>query len=116
MEFDINNYPGEVVMHCPEEWMAELFCNFLHKNGMKWCTGVPYINKTNYDKYGENTTYSFNTGQICYMDYFKSKGYTVLEFADFDFGTTDESVAADDLDTEIIDMYLAQFSVRNDAV
>ena len=84
-KFRLEDYQGvAVVMHCGTEEKAIIFCNFLHDNSKKWCTGVSYKNKTNWKEHKENTCYNFKADTYSCKKYF-SKSHVILEFDDFDW-------------------------------
>lgn len=112
MEFNIDNYPGKVVMHCPEKWMAEEFCNYLHSIGGSWRSGISYNTRTNYSAHGKETCYWFNNGEFGNLTFFKRHGYEVLEFEEFaenfPFGIKDEITVSED-DAERFDIFFNGF-------
>lgn len=64
MKFNLNDYKGKnVCMHCRTEEDAKQFCDFLHKAGLKWISGVSYAEETYWYINGVNTVYYFNEGQ-----------------------------------------------------
>lgn len=83
MIFDINKYPGNVVMHCKTKEEAESFCQYLHENGRKWGSGHSYIGKTNYSDYKSETAYNFNSGCFCPLVYYRNADYKILEWSDY---------------------------------
>ena len=88
-KFDINDYPGNYVMHCSTKKDAKTFCRYLSWSGKKWCDGDSYIHKNNYDVYGDKTCYNFNGGTFADIQcYFGPNAFypaTILEFNDFDW-------------------------------
>ena len=85
MKFNINNYKGKYVMHCKTKEEAREFCNYLHSIGRKWNNGEFYINQSCYYTYREDTVYFFNDDAFDDVEYAREKGYTILEFSDFDW-------------------------------
>ena len=83
MKFDINNYKGKYVMHCKTEEEARDFCNYLHSVGRKWSGGYPYSDRINYYENKEKTAYNFNEGMYADIKFYKTNGYTILEWEDF---------------------------------
>lgn len=86
MKFNINKYEGNYAMHCKTEEEAKIFCRYLNSVGRRWGSGHSYISMTNWDDYGPNTCYSFNSGT--YRDkiyYLTHNRYTILEFSDFEW-------------------------------
>ena len=84
-KFDINDYPGMYVMHCKTQEQAEIFTMYLHKNNRTWWTGRPYTKDTNWESYKYKTCYNFNENGFSQYNFYKNKGYTILEFKDFDW-------------------------------
>lgn len=85
MKFDIKNYKGKYVMHCSTEDEAREFCNYLHSIGREWSNGEFYIDQLCYCTYREDTVYFFNDDTFDDVEYAREKGYTILEFSDFDW-------------------------------
>lgn len=83
MNFDIEKYKGEYVMHCKTEEEAKIFCNYLNSIGRTWSAGNSYFLETYWNKYKKSTCYSFNTGTYCFKAYYEQEGYIILEFEDF---------------------------------
>lgn len=83
--FDINDYKGNYAMHCKTEEEAREFCNYLHGIGSKWRDGNSYANYTSHFVYEGNTAYAFNKGEYCSVRFYRSNGYTILNFSDFDW-------------------------------
>ena len=115
MEFDIDNYPGKVVMHCPEEWMAEVFCDYLHSIGKKWSSGISYNRRRNYREHKEETCYWFSNGQYGSLSFYKNNGYKILEFEDFSenfpFGDKDNPITISKVATQTINAFFDEFAV-----
>lgn len=85
-KFNINDYPGKYVMHCKTEEEAKDFCRVLHEAGRKWCTGVSYLENTNWSNtlYGMRIYYNFNRGMYASDESaYTHEGYTILEWSDF---------------------------------
>lgn len=86
MKFNINKYKGNYAMHCKTEEEAKIFCRYLDSVGRRWGSGHSYISMTNWDDYGPNTCYSFNSGTYCDKIYYLTHNcYTILEFSDFEW-------------------------------
>lgn len=83
MKFDINDYKGKYVMHCKTEKEAIDFCKYLHSIGKRWNNVTSYLNNTEWDLYGTDTVYLFNSDLVSYIHYAKRQNYTILEWSDF---------------------------------
>lgn len=83
MFFNIDDHPGNVVMHCKTMAQAESFCQYLHDHGRTWCTGETYLDHNNWGGYGTNMAYRFNDGRYGDIEYYKGENFTILEWADF---------------------------------
>lgn len=82
--FNLDEYADRnVVMHCPEKWQAELFCQFLHDNGRQWCDGDSYEKTIEWDYHRGKTCYDFNEGTRDSLVLCKENDATILEIADF---------------------------------
>lgn len=71
------------VIHCSTEEEAKAICKLMHEAGLEWCSGLSYINKTNWLYHDESTCYYPYEGQYCNFKYFKDKGYTIHPASDF---------------------------------
>ena len=83
MIFNIDDHPGNVVMHCKTQEEAESFCQYLHENGRKWCDGNRYIAGTHWVAYESQTAYNFNKGSYGSYGYYENEGFTILEWSDY---------------------------------
>lgn len=85
--FRVEDYPdSKTVMHCPQQWQADLFCLYLYSIGKTWRNGMSYKCYTGWDDYKVNTCYNFNRGTVAAITYFSTRnGFKVLEFEDFDW-------------------------------
>lgn len=89
-KFNLKNYNGDVAMHCPTKESAEVFCDFLDKNGRKWECGKSYPEETKWEETND-ICYLFNEGEFSDLDFCNEKEYgknryTVLEFYNFKWG------------------------------
>lgn len=88
MQFNIENYPLDTVMHCVTREECNMFEEFLSKQGRTWRHGVSY-NAGIHDIFGHCGTqscYSFNTGTYSNLRFYEDRKYTILHFSDFDWG------------------------------
>lgn len=83
--FNIENYPGNYVMHCKTREEVESFCKYLNSRGFRTCTCSPYRANYLWDMYGETAAFSFNKGCYCEVEYYRksSENFTILEWEDF---------------------------------
>ena len=84
LKFNINDYPGNCVMHVTTEKQDEIFRKYLHSLGRTWSLGQKYIEFTYFGDYENNTCYEFNQNKYSNLTYFLD-GYRILEFDDFDW-------------------------------
>lgn len=91
MIFNINEYPGDYVMHCVTEEEALSFCEYLHSVGRRWNGGESYINKSNFGQYKDGILYCFNKGTHCNLAYAIMEGYKILEWSMFMY-SLDEAI------------------------
>jgi len=115
MRFDIKNYIGNVekyAMHCATQEEADVFCKYLHEQGMRWTNGDCYL-ETSFDTYKENTCYEFLCGKYAKLGWYLDRNYTVLEFSDFTWegyrGKPEFRVFKTDM--AVIDDFLSCFQV-----
>lgn len=82
--FDFNAWRGrEVCMHCKTSEEAEDFCNEMHKAGLKWHSGISYLETSCSNSYRGFLCYFFNEGVYDSVGYAKDSGYRILEWSDY---------------------------------
>ena len=79
---EFKNKYNKIAVHCKTEEEAVDFCKQMHEHGMKWCGEYSYLDYTNYYIYAESTCYTAE-GKYCHENYYKKKGYTILEWSDY---------------------------------
>lgn len=79
---EFKNKENRIAVHCKTEEEAVDFCKQMHEHGMKWCGEYSYLDYTNYYIYAESTCYTAE-GKYCHENYYKKKGYTILEWSDY---------------------------------
>lgn len=87
MEFDINKYKGDYVMHVVTKEQYDEFCAYLDSIGKRWTSGKSFAAEYNYDTYKEDTCVNFNccTDSVAFsnVESYKMFNYTILEMEDF---------------------------------
>ncbi|MCZ0666590.1 hypothetical protein OZZ17_03440 [[Ruminococcus] gnavus] len=78
---EFNDTDNKIAVHCKTEEEAKDFCEKMHKQGMKWCSGESYLKETNYKFCEEEMCYI--RGEFSPYQYYKSKGYKILEWSDY---------------------------------
>lgn len=73
---------NKIAVHCKTKEEAKDFCRQMHGQGMKWCTGKSYMEKTNYEEYKGGTCYT-GFGMFSSYRYYNSEGYEILEWSDY---------------------------------
>lgn len=112
MVFSLESYTHpDCAMHCKNEYEAYAFLEFLDKHGRKWNGGNRYTKLTNYEQYGEDTCYFFNTGEYADLNYCLEKGYEVLNCSDFDGFTDDCDEETPEEDTENFNNFIHDFII-----
>ena len=98
-KFNISDYVDEdVAMHCDTKEKARIFCEYLHRLGLTWASGMSYLKETDWSDRKKNTCYSFNEGQHSSVCWYVINGYDILEFDDFDWSDYGyRSLRGDDL-------------------
>ena len=87
--FDFEKWKNQyVVMHCKTEEEAKAFCKEMHEAGLKWWNDSPYIKDDGvtddeWSTYKEDTCYNFNEGFYGVLEYYKNKGFIILEYSDY---------------------------------
>ena len=107
-KFNINDYNGDVCMHCATVDEANAFLAFLDSIGRTWCNGRSYLDATHFDDYGEGTCYFFNNGTYDSIQYAKDCNWQVLEYASFDFCCIEEEFVTDE---RPLDDFFSAFSL-----
>ena len=79
---EFKNTGNKIAVHCKTEEESVDFCKQMHEHGMKWDGGYSYLCYTNYSIYTERTCY-IAEGKYCYENYYKKRGYTILEWSDY---------------------------------
>lgn len=106
MQFNIENYPFNTVMHCESREECNIFEEFLSKQGRTWGSGDSY-NAGIHDIFShteENTCYNYNRGTYCGLNHYEREGYKILRFSDFDWGQ--------DSDNDVNDIILTDFDEK----
>lgn len=78
---EFKNEENKIVVHCKTEEEAKDFCERMHEQGMKWCSGESYLKETNYKFCEEEICYI--KGEFSPYQYYKSNGYEILEWSDY---------------------------------
>lgn len=78
---EFKNEENKIAVHCKTEEEAKDFCERMHKQGMKWCSGKSYLKETNYEFCEEEICYI--KGEFSPYQYYKSNGYEILEWSDY---------------------------------
>ena len=78
---EFKNKDNKIAVHCKTEEEAKDFCERMHKQGMKWCSGESYLKETNYEFCEEEICYI--KGEFSPYQYYKSNGYEILEWSDY---------------------------------
>lgn len=84
MSFNLREFnSSKLVMHCKTAKEARDFCSLLHRAGREWSSGMSYDTNTKWDDYEHKTCYNFNEGTFSSVNYYKSEGFTILEWSDY---------------------------------
>lgn len=78
---EFKNKDNKIAVHCKTEEEAKDFCERMHEQGMKWCSGESYLKETNYKFCEEEICYI--KGEFSPYQYYKSNGYEILEWSDY---------------------------------
>lgn len=79
---EFKNKDNKIAVNCKTEEEAVDFCKQMHEQGMKWRGEYSYLDYTNYYIYAESTCYTAE-GKYCHENYYKKRGYTILEWSDY---------------------------------
>lgn len=78
---EFKNKDNKIAVHCKTEEEAKDFCERMHEQGMKWCSGESYLKETNYEFCEEEICYI--KGEFSPYQYYKSNGYEILEWSGY---------------------------------
>lgn len=78
---EFKNKDNKIAVHCKTEEEAKDFCERMHEQGMKWCSGESYLKETNYKFCEEEICYI--KGEFSPYQYYKSNGSEILEWSDY---------------------------------
>lgn len=112
MKFDLTQYRNrKVVMNCKTRMECIIFEEFLHKHGKTWCDGAEYKCQNTiypFQSYQELSCYNFNTGRYGDIRNYKSDGYKILFFSDFEWdGYSNKDVELTDKDHKQFEKFLS---------
>lgn len=83
----------ERIMYCKDWDEALAFVEYLNQNGLTWCTGDPYSERSLKYKFIDGILFFFDNGTympgIDLDQYKMDSEYTVYRFSDFDFSDDD---------------------------
>lgn len=85
MRFSLDDYQGDYAMFCKTKEEANIFLNFLADHGRKWSSGNSYREVKSFGGYADGACYAFNIGQWCSFDWYANRGFTILEFENFEW-------------------------------
>ena len=71
-----------IVIHCGTQAESDEFCKLMYILGNTLRDGKSYLDCNLWDKYEEDTCYSFN-GTFADLDCYKAAGYEVVEWSDY---------------------------------
>lgn len=112
-------------IHAPTQDIAYVLCVKFNELGLKWSSGISYLDNTQYNVYKENTHYYPYDGSYSDKDYavdWSSKVYTINDLLDFEgerHNNTDEGYTKEEI--ELLDRFagivlgvaLSEFNLAN---
>lgn len=75
-------FESNVVIHCPEEWMANELLKYADSKGYDWCIGESYLNSNCWHTERQNTVYFLETGTYSNIDHARKSNYEILHYND----------------------------------
>lgn len=86
--FDINQCTNRTVMYCENEQEGAIFQEYLDSVGRRWAGGYSYLDP---EQAWDPTypCYRFSIGTHGSLEFYSRRGFTILRFSDFDWGTPD---------------------------
>lgn len=79
---EFKNKDNKIAVHCKTEEEAKDFCERMHKQGMKWCSGESYLKNTNYNAHNKGTCY-YGNGEYSSRVFAEKYNYKILEYGDY---------------------------------
>jgi len=65
--------------HCETEEIANQFLKIAHEHGRKWCDGLTFLEKNNWNEYhGNRTCYDISQGMSSSIEYETKLGYNII--------------------------------------
>lgn len=111
MKFDLSHYPFLTVMHCKTRKECRIFEEFLNKYKKTWENGNAY-DENRFDPFsrtGAETCYNFNTGNYSRVDFYRRKGYKILDFSDFEWDEQCIEINLTDKDNQKFEDFIRNF-------
>jgi hypothetical protein len=71
------------VIHCPTEREAEAICLLMHNAGLKWDSGMSFLEETHWSNFRENMCYKPTTRLNNSLKHFKEQKFTIHPASDF---------------------------------
>lgn len=78
------NSRADLAIHCNTEEKANKLLKKFDEMGKTWGSSRSYLDYNNWHLCGAEMCYT-NQGTYCDCEYFKKRGYTIIEFEDIDF-------------------------------
>ena len=75
-------FEPNVVIHCPEEWMANELLRYADSKGRRWRFKNKHLKDTFWYVYQENTAYQMSLVAFNDIDEFKRRGFKILHYND----------------------------------
>ena len=82
--WELQNKNKKQVIHCDEEWKANVLMKVFDKMGKVWKGGVRYTQDNRFAKYRSNTCYNCATGQYAGLYYYEANCYEIYPFDQVD--------------------------------
>lgn len=96
-------------IHAPTQEISDKLCKKFHELGLKWSSGISYLDNTQYNVYKENTHYYPYDGSYSDKDYAtdcSSAVYTINDLLDFEVeqhNNTDKGYTKEEI--ELLDRF-----------
>ena len=100
-----------LVIHCNTEEKANVLLKYFDKMGKKWCNGVSYLRRNNWETREEETCYS-NKGEYCTKKFCQGMNYKIYEFEDVILDDKMQTIILSDDELKIINDALELYDER----
>lgn len=101
----------KLAIHCDTEEKANVLLKYFDKMGKKWCNGVSYLRRNNWETHEEETCYS-NDRRFGRKEFYQGMNYKIYEFEDVILADKMQTIILSDDELKIINDALELYDER----